>query len=209
MEAIKLSFSNAAIGTKPEVLHDIHSHQINIAVYERDISHLQKDINSCLLQSIELKCSGTVEEVRKNIESYFQKLSIHAPELKADIVDLINLFGDISKTKSFKILLASVNTNMCRRFHTDRNDLRLLCTYSGPGTLWVPDEFVNRDALESFRDNDCILTDASQVQQAPTGSVVILKGAVYPKKGTLACVHRSPSIEESGETRFLLRVDTN
>jgi len=47
------------------------------------------------------------------------------------------------------------------------------------------------------------------IQQAKTGAVILLKGALYPKKGTNAIVHRSPTIEESGERRLLLRVDTN
>ena len=45
--------------------------------------------------------------------------------------------------------------------------------------------------------------------QVPENGVVLLKGALYPKAGTRAIVHRSPTIEESGEKRLLLRIDTN
>ncbi|MGK0427956.1 MAG: hypothetical protein ACJAUR_002072 [Ulvibacter sp.] len=37
----------------------------------------------------------------------------------------------------------------------------------------------------------------------------MLKGAIYLSEGTKAVVHRSPTIEESVETRLLLRIDTN
>jgi len=126
-----------------------------------------------------------------------------------DIETLLSIFNRITQAQSFRLLLATINTNMCRRFHTDVNDLRMLCTYSGPGTLWLTEDNVNREALETCKDNECIVKDESKIQQAPTGSVVILKGAIYPQQGTKAIVHRSPTIEESGEKRLLLRIDTN
>jgi hypothetical protein len=205
MEAIKVSFSNAVIGTKPEVLQNIHLQEKNIAIYHRDISHLQSDINTCMKGKIEFRKSGSLPEIKAALESEIP----NCYDLILDIVSLVKVFGELTENSTFKVLLSTVNSNMCRRFHTDINDLRLLCTYSGQGTLWIPEEFVNREALNSCGDNECILRDASQVQQVPTGSVAILKGAIYPKEGTKACVHRSPSIEESGETRLLLRIDTN
>jgi hypothetical protein len=205
MEAIKVSFSNAVIGTKPEVLQNIHLQEKNIAIYHRDISHLQSDINACMKGKIEFRKSGSFQEIQAALECEIP----NCYNLIHDIMSLIKVFGELTENNTFKVLLSTVNSNMCRRFHTDINDLRLLCTYSGQGTLWIPEEFVNREALNSCGDNECILRDASQVQQVPTGSVAILKGAIYPKEGTKACVHRSPSIEESGETRLLLRIDTN
>jgi hypothetical protein len=89
------------------------------------------------------------------------------------------------------------------------NDLRMLCTYSGPGTLWLSENNINRNALNSCGDNECIVLDESKIQQAKTGAVVILKGAIYPEEGTKAIVHRSPTIEDYGEKRLLLRIDTN
>ena len=98
---------------------------------------------------------------------------------------------------------------MCRKFHTDINDIRLLCTLSGEGTLWLPEFNVNREALDTQKDNEDIVIDPSYIMQAPENSAVLLKGALYPKSGTRAIVHRSPTIEESGEKRLLLRIDTN
>ena len=118
-------------------------------------------------------------------------------------------FEELSGAKSFRLLLSTVNTNMCSRFHTDMNDLRLLCTYSGPGTVWLSENNINRDALETYGDNETIVKDKSQINYAKTGAVVLLKGAVYPLKGTKAIVHRSPTIEETGMSRLLLRIDAN
>ena len=96
---------------------------------------------------------------------------------------------------------------MCRRFHTDINSLRLLCTYVGQGTLWVPDEMVNHKAFLNKGGNEEIVTDESQIQHAGTGDVIILKGALYPEANPI--VHRSPAIEGNGESRLLLRIDVN
>jgi len=118
-------------------------------------------------------------------------------------------FKELSGANSFRLLFTTVNTNMCSRFHTDMNDLRLLCTYNGPGTVWLSDSNVNRNALETYGDNETIVKDNSQINYAKTGSVVLLKGAIFPLKGTKAIVHRSPTIEESGLSRLLLRIDAN
>jgi hypothetical protein len=126
-----------------------------------------------------------------------------------DIEHLLYIFTQITKANSFRLLLTTVNTNMCRRFHTDINDLRMLCTYSGPGTLWLTEDNINRKVLDTCGDNECIVLDESKVQQAPTGAVVILKGSIYPQEGAKAIIHRSPTIEESGQKRLLLRIDTN
>ena len=124
--------------------------------------------------------------------------------LYEDIRQLLNLFEKITKASSFRLLLATIKTNMCRKFHTDINNLRLLCTYIGPGTLWVPDDAIDAESLRSRKDP---LIDEQKIQQVRTGDAVILKGALHPQGNPI--LHRSPSIEKSGEERILLRIDTN
>ncbi|MEO0341714.1 MAG: DUF1826 domain-containing protein, partial [Bacteroidota bacterium] len=105
------------------------------------------------------------------------------------------------------LFLATVATSMCRKLHTDVNDLRLLCTYIGPGTVWVPDEAINQEALQARKSNEEIVSDEKLIQQVDTGDVVILKGALYPNAQPI--MHRSPSLDQVGSTRLLLRIDTN
>lgn len=192
-------------GNCPTILLQIHSNEINIAVYNRDISTFSKQIETALNQAIEVRVSGDIETIVQTIEKKLKDLKL----LKSDLISLLHIFKDITKANSFRLLLATVNTNMCRKFHTDINDLRLLCTYAGPGTLWLEDDNVNRKALDTCGDAECIVLDETKIQQAKTGSVVILKGAIYPIEGTKAIVHRSPTIEETSERRLLLRIDTN
>jgi len=192
-------------GNCPTVLHQIHSNEVNIATYNREIDVLSNEIDTALNQAIEIRVNGDIDKIVQTMENNLKEFDL----LKSDLISLLHLFKDITKANRYKVLLATVNTNMCRRFHTDINDLRMLCTYSGPGTLWLEDDNVNRKALDTCGDNECIVLDETKIHQAKTGSVVILKGAIYPTEGTKAIVHRSPTIEEIGERRLLLRIDTN
>jgi hypothetical protein len=198
---------NWEIGTTPMTLDKINKKEVNIAIYDRDISSLTKEVKKLLCMNIELRFNGSIETILNSISTTIDH-EIFGSIIK-DIHQLLKLFGETSDSNSFRLLLASVNSNMCQKFHTDINDLRMLCTYYGPGTLWLTDDNINRQALNSFGDEECIALDESKIQQAGTGSAIILKGAIYLSEGTKAVVHRSPTIEESVETRLLLRIDTN
>lgn len=198
---------NWVIGNCPTSLQKIHQKHINISIYDRDITHLSDEVKSLLARNAEIRISGDTNSILKQISSELNSNDFSL--ILNDIKGLLLQFEELSGAKSFRLLLSTVNTNMCSRFHTDMNDLRLLCTYSGPGTVWLSENNINRDALETYGDNETIVKDKSQINYAKTGAVVLLKGAVYPLKGTKAIVHRSPTIEETGMSRLLLRIDAN
>ena len=198
---------NWAIGNFISVLDDIHESHVNIAIYNREITLLTTEANSLLEKDIKLRLSGNIDAI---INEVHQTVSpIDFPAITNDIKSLLHLFKKVSKAKSFRLFLATIDNTMCGKFHTDINDIRLLCTYRGSGTLWLKEENVNREALSSFGNNGSIAIDKNDIQQAPTGSVVLLKGAIYPKEETKAIVHRSPTIKENSNKRLLLRIDTN
>ncbi|MEO0734753.1 MAG: DUF1826 domain-containing protein [Bacteroidota bacterium] len=197
---------NWQIGTTPQILANIHQEDTNITIYERDIAHLQEEMDALLRTPIEVRSSGSVETICQELAQVVRPSKY--PGMFQDVQTLLLHFQNVASSGKLRLLLATVATNMCRKFHTDVNNLRLLCTYRGPGTLWLPDDNVNRSALNSCGHAGCIAREEALIQQAATGAVVILKGATYPYPGTQAVVHRSPSIENSGETRLLLRVDT-
>ncbi|MEL6864069.1 MAG: DUF1826 domain-containing protein [Bacteroidota bacterium] len=200
-------YVNAAIGNSEEVLQDIHLQAKNIAIYQRDAQALDKELQAIIDQTIECRASGTVAEVMATLKAYFNDHLPNSLVLFDDIALLLELFRKTTQASSFRLLLATVSTNMCRKFHTDINNLRLLCTYIGPGTLWLPDEAIDYEALRKRGSNQQIVKDEQQIQQVNTGDVTLLKGALYPKANPI--LHRSPSIEAQGVKRLLLRIDTN
>ena len=141
------------------------------------------------------------------LEAYFENKRPEYDFFLRDILSLLHHFSQVTNASSFRILLATVDTNMCSKFHTDINDLRMLCTYVGPGTLWLSDETEYRHARNKGGNGNSESLNEAEIQQAGTGDVVILKGALYPKSN--AVLHRSPSVEKTGEKRLLLRIDTN
>ncbi|MEL6924498.1 MAG: DUF1826 domain-containing protein, partial [Bacteroidota bacterium] len=146
-------------------------------------------------------------QIKDLLIGYFASFSQPCRLLLHDIMDLLDLFNQVASSTTYRLSVLKVESNMCRRFHTDVNDLRLLCTYKGRGTLWLPDDAVNRKAFLRQKDNRDDAFDESRIQEAGEGDVLLLKGALYPE--AKAVVHRSPVIEKYNETRILLRIDTN
>ena len=200
-------YANAVISNDDKDLQGIHLKSKNIAIYQRNIDSLNNELSQVAKQSIEFRASGTVEEILSILKDFFNNNLTECSSLLNDISDLLELFQRTTKASSFRLLLTTVSTNMCRKFHSDINDLRLLCTYIGPGTLWLPDEHVDYKALQTGKDNQEIVRDEKHIQQASAGDVVLLKGALYHEANPI--LHRSPTIEKQGEKRLLLRIDTN
>lgn len=200
-------YANAAIDNTDKVLQDIHLKSKNIAIYRRDIESLKKDLIQVANHALECRASGTATEILSILKGFFNKDFPECKALSEDISEVLRLFVRTTQAKSFRLLLTTVSTNMCSRFHTDINDLRLLCTYIGPGTLWLPDEAIDHEASHVRGKKQELVIDEQQIQQASTGDIVILKGALFPEANPI--LHQSPTIEKTGGKRLLLRIDTD
>ena len=118
-------------------------------------------------------------------------------------------FADICQNTNLTISFGIVDTDMCRRFHTDMYELRMLCTYAGQGTMWLSDDNINYEALNSRGGNDEIVLRREDIKQVNTGDVALIKGALHPNSKVGGLVHRSPTIEKLNQKRLVLRVDSN
>ena len=58
-----------------------------------------------------------------------------------------HVFGALLGRKHIHAGLSVQRTDGCRKIHTDFVSLRLLCTYAGPGTDWLPNEDLVREHL--------------------------------------------------------------
>jgi len=204
------AIANLAAGPEASVLERIHEPEVNIAVWERSIPVPVQEI-SAVHHGLtrEIRTHGCATAILEHLREVFAARELVAEHLLHDIALLLEGFATTSMVKDLRLSLSAVNSNMCRRFHTDVNDLRLLCTYAGPGTLWLPNDAVNEQAIRSHDPHLPIERSPEDVQQVATGHVAIIKGALYPGDHVAACVHRSPTIEETGQQRLLLRLDTN
>ena len=190
----------------PIALCHIHDDDVNIVIHERDIRPLSSEIAALLAQGISANLYGSNTDLLRQLTSVLDPATY--PKLTKDVALLLQRFAEVTYSKEQQLLFKVVDTNMCRRFHTDVNDLRMLCTYSGPGTQWLTNDNVNTKALSSRSENARIVRDEARIRQAGAGDVVLLKGSAYPGENTRAVVHRSPPVEASREQRLLLRIDT-
>ncbi|MCG7960800.1 MAG: DUF1826 domain-containing protein, partial [Candidatus Thiodiazotropha taylori] len=116
-------------------------------------------------------------------------------------------YFSISKSRNVTMRLVTTNEDDCPRFHVDQTQLRLLCTYRGPGTEWLSDQQVDRAAQRSGAPNEEIIRYGEPNVFEPFW-VGIMKGNAYPGNAGQGLVHRSPQISGSGKTRVLFCLDS-
>ncbi len=123
--------------------------------------------------------------------------------LATDIARLGRLFAALLGTTAVHGRLEAIDGPACRLFHADHVGLRLLCTYAGAGTEWVPDEAVDRARLG---DNRAAVRDPAAVRRLPRFAVAILKGHAWRGNAGRGIVHRSPDASPL-RPRLLLCLD--
>jgi Protein of unknown function (DUF1826) len=123
-----------------------------------------------------------------------------------DVGILVHRWGAAARSAAAQAQIEVVRDDQCRKFHTDMVAMRLLCTYRGPGTEWVPDDAVRRNRLGGHGENRDIVRDAGAIRRLGTGDVALFLGDVHdPHRPGL--VHRSPPLAGTGAVRILLRID--
>lgn len=136
---------------------------------------------------------------------------LHDPDacgaLIEDIVTLAEAMAYLFDTDTVGLRLRCLQTAMCPRFHCDNLPVRLVTTYHGPGSEWLPEWAVNRHGLGAPRPNKPeIVADPSAVQRLGSGDLALLKGSGWFGNEARPLVHRSPALP-AGQQRLLLTLD--
>ncbi len=200
-----------AVVDAPQRLRDIVSADVNLTVWKRPV---QEDIDLLgrfiLRQGLPAFQESVVpENAVSRLRTYLENIPF-SPLAKQLLLHDVRVLLDeafaLSAGNRVKLILKTVADDACTKFHTDGYDYRLLCTYVGEGTEWVPDAYVNRAKLVKGTNTE-IVTDLLQVQRLSAFDVAILKGEASHANRGKGIVHRSPTIEATGDLRWLLRVD--
>lgn len=109
-----------------------------------------------------------------------------------DVATLANVFANLLGSKYLRLRLDVASETTCPKFHIDAVTARLICTYRGPGTQY------------GIAPNG---GEPAQVFTVPTSAPIILHGSQSPQPPTSGLLHRSPPIEGSGQTRFVVVLD--
>lgn len=127
-----------------------------------------------------------------------------------DVDHICNFFMDLVKAEAAMVVLEGPSEATCPRFHVDGVGIRMLVTYSGPGTEWLDESDVDRRWLGAAGhglpdDQNGVLRAGAEIRSLDAFSVALFKGEAWPSAEGRGIVHRSP--DPCGAPRVLLRVD--
>jgi hypothetical protein len=107
--------------------------------------------------------------------------------------------------------LEIVGEGACSRWHRDYYKGRAIVSYNLCGTEYVGHQHVDFWELDNCGNNDCVVSDSSQVHAADVGGLLFMKGALYPS-GEKGLVHKSPEKRKHAHgkvmNRLVLKVDS-
>jgi len=201
-------------GNQPSSLRSILSPEVNFVLWQRNLSTFLDAWSSEIRWEKTEVLEGEFD--REALESFeddlfyeLKKWRTREPDFTRwvanDMCTNIRNFMDVTNAKEVFVKIEPVADDMCRLFHVDKNLLRMLCTYVGEGTLWLPNDSVDRKSLGQGRNEDIVL-DPLSIFQAPKLDVLILKGERWLHNLVGGAVHRSPPLRP-GDKRLLLKVD--
>ena len=197
----------------PSVLADIYQDSTNIAVWQRRNSELLQDAVRSLLTSGKLpqiELTVTPQNALDELQGVLRAFE-PVPALVEDMAGLVELFCGLLEQEHVKLRLTTLDRVMCPRFHVDRVPCRLVSTYIGCSTQWLPHEAVDRSKLGKGNNGlpdelSGIYRSAEDIRQMADGDVALLKGSLWKGAELRGLVHRSPT-PEPGETRLLFTLD--
>ncbi|MCK2182757.1 DUF1826 domain-containing protein [Halomonas getboli] len=127
--------------------------------------------------------------------------------LVEDVVILAEAMAFLFDTDTVGLRLRLMDAPMCPRFHCDNLPVRMITTYLGPGSEWLPESAVNRAGLGApSAAKPAIVRDDGAIRRLESGDVALLKGSGWIGNEAHGLVHRSPALAE-GQPRLLLTID--
>jgi hypothetical protein len=112
--------------------------------------------------------------------------------LASDIGALAVMMAKILDVDHVRLRLDVADEVMCPKFHIDWVPARLLCTYRGAETEYVP---LGSEA------------DPKRIRQAKRGAAALFRGALWNTDETTGILHRSPEVTPEDGPRLLLVID--
>lgn len=145
-------------------------------------SHLQSDITALLDEAL----PATIKA-----EPFYDRWI-------EDMAQVCSTFCETQGTDAVSFWLGSERG--CRRYHVDNVPMRLLVTYAGKGTEWLPDEAADRAAFANGEPNERIVKNPEAKQFMNAWDVSVFRG------GPKGLLHRTPDDALTGPS-ILMRLD--
>ena len=194
-------------------LTEIFNKKNNISIWKRELDSKLINASDYILNEIpDLQISELVknEDVETMLVHKFGE-NENISCLIADISRVVKLFCDLFNVNQVWLRLDAIDSPMCPRFHTDNLKCRLVTTYKGPATQWLPNDLVNRDMLGHGNDGkpdeeSGLFLKNTDIEELDVGHVALLKGEGWIGNEGKGLVHRSPHKEDS-YNRLYMTID--
>jgi hypothetical protein len=199
----------------PDGLSAIYSDHVNLAEWRRDLPlpvlkyayDLAHQFPGYTLQQ---QLPAAVDEtlLLEHLPVADKEHDGHRLNFARDLCVLCDMYACLFDLEVIGLRLSVLNKAMCPRFHVDQIVCRMICTYLGEGTEWLPEHAVNRHALGHAHNSETTVQAhrETETQQLAHGSVALLKGEKWPGNAGRGIVHRSPAVA-SGQTRLVVTLD--
>lgn len=203
-------YPNATIDGDISVLPRIFEEHISIAIFKRTLpADIAISANAQCQTSRDWQYRWLGSPTDALREDLYRKL----PEPSAgdalieDIATVAEAIAYLFDTDTVGIRLRLLTAAMCPRFHCDNLPVRLVATYAGPGSEWLPEHAINRAGLGAPAPNRPeIVRDSHAIQRMQAGDIGLIKGSGWEGSEEKGLVHRSPSLT-AGQKRLLLTID--
>lgn len=202
----------AALGNDPRVLTNLYLEETNIAIWQRQLSEtLKKSVDTFIRSNPTFQLSMTVTP-QSVLSSLSESLGDSSQmELSENIAELASMFCCLFELKRAGLRLTVLDRAMCPKFHVDKVPCRLITTFQGTATEWLPHHAVNREKLGIGShgqpdDLSGLYQKTDDIQKLGCGDVGLLKGELWAGNENAGLVHRSPALA-IGERRLLLTLD--
>jgi len=193
-----------------EVLSEVLREEINLAVWQRQLPTQISDFASALLaEGSSLGHSIVLELANPESTPNLSGLADGYSDLPGqaafvqDVSWLVSAFACLFDAKRIGLRLRILDKAMCPRFHVDHVPVRLITSYAGLGSEWLGEGVMARRRLG---DPVAEPSDATLIQRATNGHVLLAKGEKWIGNEGGGLIHRSPQ-PPVGERRLLLTMD--
>lgn len=199
-------------GTEPVVFADIYQEDVNIVTWQRELSKsLQHSVGELLVAHPSFKSMLTVTPQNASALLGNEFGLADQSELVDNITELVDIFCCLFEIPQVGLRLTALDRAMCPKFHVDRVPCRLVTTFQGVATQWLPHSSVDRTKLgvgsNGLPDSESgLYENPDDIQQLNCGDIALLKGESWYGNENAGLVHRSP-VPLAGENRLLLTLD--
>jgi hypothetical protein len=205
----------APSATKPVVRHALFREDpaalgaillpgVTLAVWQRalphDVARWLAGLDVDAIQDLSFGCevAALQAEVEDGLIQAGYPVGPYRDWLTRDMAGIGRQLASLLELDELVIRMEVIETDACRKFHSDRVGVRAITTYRGPGTQWLRPE--DAAALPTGA-----RIEKLGVQQLATGAVALMKGRLWEQERPLT--HRSPPISGTNLSRIVMVMD--